>query len=99
MTTLFTDVVGWRGACLAWAVLHLAIGLPLNRFLVPSAPPLLKEARPACREEIAAPKLAMMLLANVFAATWVVSTGMAAYLPEFCKQRAQARRAPSLLQP
>jgi MFS family permease len=81
LTTLFTDIVGWRGACLVWAVLHLAIGLPLNRFLVPSAPPPPKEAEAVCGEKIAAPKLAMVLLAYVFAATWVVSTGMAAHLP------------------
>lgn len=81
MAMLFTDIVGWRGACLAWAVLHLAIGLPLSRFLLPSEPPPLKEARPVCGEEVAAPKLAMELLAYVFAATWVVSTGMAAHLP------------------
>ncbi len=81
LTTLFTDVVGWRGACLVWAVLHLAIGLPLNRFLLPSAPPPPGEAKPARGEEVAAPKLAMVLLAYVFAATWVVSTGMAAQLP------------------
>ncbi len=81
LTTLFTDVVGWRDACLVWAVLHLAIGLPLNRFLLPSAPPPPGEAKPARGEEVAAPKLAMVLLAYVFAATWVVSTGMAAQLP------------------
>lgn len=81
LTTLLTEIVGWRGACLAWAVLHGTIGLPLNHFLVPSAPPPPKEAKHACGEEVAAPKLAMVLLAYVFAATWVVSTGMAAQLP------------------
>jgi len=35
----FASTVGWRGACLAWAGLHLIAGLPLNRFLVPPAPP------------------------------------------------------------
>ena len=81
MTTLFTEMVGWRGACLAWACLHLALGLPLNRFLVPSAPPPSKEASAGGDDEVAAPRLAMVLLAYVFAATWVVSTGMAAHLP------------------
>jgi MFS family permease len=81
LTTLFTDIVGWRGACLAWATLHLGLGLPLNRFLVPSAPPPLKELEPADGEKAAASKLAMVRLPHVFAATWVVSTGMAAHLP------------------
>src|SRR3954462_4684079 len=30
---------GWRGACLIWAGLHILIGLPLNRLLIPKAPP------------------------------------------------------------
>ena len=29
-TALLEHSVGWRGACLVWAVLHLAVGLPLN---------------------------------------------------------------------
>ena len=30
---------GWRAACLIWAALHIVIGLPLNRLLIPRAPP------------------------------------------------------------
>ncbi|MFC7552474.1 MFS transporter [Pseudoroseomonas wenyumeiae] len=30
---------GWRGACAVWALLHLLLGLPLQRWLVPAAPP------------------------------------------------------------
>ena len=38
-SALFIEHFGWRGACLAWAVLHLVIGLPMNRLLVPKAMP------------------------------------------------------------
>ena len=40
-SAIFIDAFGWRGACLAWAALHLLIGLPMNRLLVPkiAAPP------------------------------------------------------------
>ena len=38
-SAIFIDAFGWRGACLAWAALHLLIGLPMNRLLVPKAPP------------------------------------------------------------
>lgn len=82
LSALLNDAVGWRGACLAWAGLHLLIGLPLNRFLVPPAPPPPPEdaaAQDAMGD--AAPRGAMASLAFVFAATWVVSTGMAAHLP------------------
>ena len=85
LSALLTDAMGWRGACLAWAGLHLLVGLPLNRFLVPPAPPALPlpasgAAAPEAGET-AAPRRAMALLAFVFAATWVVGTGMAAHLP------------------
>ncbi len=84
LTTLLNDAVGWRGTCLAWAGLHLALGLPLYHFLVPQAPPTPPmDATPRARNagSGAAPPGAMVLLAFVFAATWVVSTGMTAHLP------------------
>jgi len=31
--------MGWRGTCLTWAALNLLVCLPLNRFLIPRAPP------------------------------------------------------------
>ena len=38
LSAFFIDAFGWRGACLAWAALHIVIGLPMNRLLVPKAP-------------------------------------------------------------
>ena len=72
--------VGWRGACLVWAVLNLLVGLPLNRLLIPLAPP---PARMAETQASAAPtpRGAMPILAFVFAATWFVTGAMAAHLP------------------
>src|SRR6202045_4110248 len=35
---------GWRAACLIWAALHIVIGLPLNRLLIPRAPPPVRTA-------------------------------------------------------
>ena len=82
LTAWLDGAVGWRGACLAWAGLHLVIGLPLNCFLVPPAPPPLPgDTAAAATDADGAPRGAMALLAFVFAATWVVSTGMAAHLP------------------
>lgn len=85
LTALLNDAVGWREACLAWAGLHLALGLPLNRLLIPRtrSPTSVYATEPAENERPdAMPQgRAMALLAFVFAATWVVSTGMAAHLP------------------
>lgn len=71
---------GWRGACLGWAALHLVLGLPLNRLLVPPAPPPEKLAA-AAGDAKPAPRFAMAILAFVFAAAWTVTGAMAAHLP------------------
>lgn len=82
LTAWLETEFGWRGACLAWAGLHLLFGLPLNRFLVPPAPPPPPaDAAASAMGADTPPRGAMALLAFVFAATWVVSTGMAAHLP------------------
>ena len=78
-SAVFIGLFGWRGACLAWAVLHLVIGLPMNRLLVPKAVP-----QPVDHGTQAAPSgvpWTMIVLALVFGATWFVSTAMAAHLP------------------
>lgn len=74
------DAFGWRGALLGWAALHLVIGLPFNRLLVPKAP----APAPVAVPEGAAPSgipWTMVILAGVFGATWFVSTALAAHLP------------------
>lgn len=74
------DALGWRGACLAWAALHLAVALPLNRLLVAQAPPPAPVAALADAAPVGVP-WTMAVLAAVFAATAFVSTAMAAHLP------------------
>lgn len=86
--------IGWRGACLVWALAHLVIGLPLNRLLVPAGgsqaatQPGEAPAPPTDR-----PALAMGLLAFVFAVTWFTSTAMAAHLPLLLQQAGLAPAA------
>jgi MFS family permease len=78
-SALFIGLFGWRGACLAWAALHLFFGLPLNRFLVPKAKaPIVEEHAHAAPDNV---PWAMIVLAFVFAGGWFVSTAMAAHLP------------------
>lgn len=87
LSTVLEIHVGWRGACLTWAALHLLLGLPLNA-LLPRVDRLdakeEKAAGSAASEETPpAPhaQRAAVLLAFVFAATWFISTAMAAHLP------------------
>jgi MFS family permease len=79
-SSLFIETFGWRGACLAWAALHLLIGLPMNRLLVPNAPPHAPQETPTHDAPSRIP-WTMVVLACVFGATWFVSTAFAAHLP------------------
>jgi len=88
LSTLLEAQFGWRGACFTWAALHLLLGLPLNA-LLPRAPPLPHApagapATAAARAPTGAPApawRATLVLSFVFAATWFISTAMAAHLP------------------
>jgi predicted MFS family arabinose efflux permease len=82
---------GWRGACFAWAGLHLMVGLPLDAWLpragshpTPHADvPEATATRPAAdaTTDARSATRTTVLLAFVFAATWFISTAMAAHLP------------------
>ncbi len=81
-SAFFIDAFGWRGACLAWAALHLVLGLPMNRLLVPKSTPHQPDtgAAHAAPTAVGVP-WTMIVLAVVFGATWFVSTALAAHLP------------------
>ena len=80
-SAIFIDAFGWRGACLAWAALHLLIGLPMNRLLVPKTTFHAQETTHADEPPPSGLPWTMIVLAGVFGATWFVSTAMAAHLP------------------
>ena len=47
--------LGWRGACIVYAALHLILALPTHLLVVPAAPPLISRAqRPTDRESSSA---------------------------------------------
>jgi MFS family permease len=81
--------LGWRGACLTWAALHLLLGLPLNAGLPRIASGLGGNDRaPGVGRQpgtVGTPPahagVTAGLLALVFAGTWFISTAMAAHLP------------------
>jgi predicted MFS family arabinose efflux permease len=85
LSALLEAQFGWRGACLAWAALHVLLGMPLNALLpraqaIDVAPAPTAAAAPAAGA--AQPNLRpMVVLSFVFATTMFVSTAMAAHLP------------------
>lgn len=86
LTTWLNIEFGWRGACLAWAAVHLLVALPLNLLLpssvaARSSGATLAIASPPPAAVTAAPSTSW-LLAFVFGVTWFISTAMAAHLPQ-----------------
>ena len=71
---------GWREACLGWALAHLVLALPLNA-LLPKGTETIAPTTTDVTQGPPPPRLALWLLACVFAATWFNSTAMAAHLP------------------
>ena len=78
LSALLDAHIGWRETCLVWAAIHIAVGLPLNLFLIPRVPSVPEHERKAGTWE---PHREMILLAYVFAASWFVTGAMAAHLP------------------
>lgn len=79
LSAAMIEAVGWRGACLGWALLHLVVGLPVNRLLVPRG--TAGTAVAAVGPGTPPASGTMLVLALVFGATWFVSTALAAHLP------------------
>ena len=82
LSTWLEAELGWRGACLVWAAIMPALGLPLNGLLLPRR----AEASVAAAVAVAPPGkppglLALGLLAYVFAVAGFTSAALAAHLP------------------
>ncbi|MEP6883671.1 MAG: MFS transporter [Gammaproteobacteria bacterium] len=81
-SALLEHSFGWRGACLAWAGMHLCVGLPLNAWALRDEKSVLRDAGDIERAE-ALPTWnnSMWVLAFVFTASGMVTIGLAANLP------------------
>lgn len=79
--------LGWRGACLVWAVVHVLLGLPLHACIPRSDSAVRPSPLPLAGAALSPmppgspPAWAPVALAFVFSATWFVSSAMAAHLP------------------
>lgn len=77
--------VGWRGACIAWAGVHLAVCLPLGALVVPRTHRHVKGAQGVPTVRVAWDRR-MIQLAVLFAGAWFVSTCMSAHLPRLLQR-------------
>ena len=79
LSSLGLETIGWRETCYGWALVHIAIGLPLNLSL-PRSELLHTAEGPAPKPYIPIDRT-MVLLSFAFAAAWTVTSAMAAHLP------------------
>lgn len=86
LTALLENELGWRVACGVWAMLHIVVGLPLNARLPKAGDSVNHSNDEKSAPSPERPRLAMVLLAYVFAAGWFVSTAMAAHLPRLLQE-------------
>ncbi|RAK61314.1 MFS transporter [Phenylobacterium hankyongense] len=79
LSLMFSQALGWRGACLAWAAIHLCVCLPLAAWIVPRMGRRTHAGR-TTRTPVAWDRR-MVQLAALFAGAWFISTCMSAHLP------------------
>jgi MFS family permease len=79
LTAFGLEAFGWRETCFAWALLHAAVGLPINWFLLPANAKL--EEPPASTPRAVRFDRNMILLSIAFALGWMVTSAMAAHFP------------------
>jgi predicted MFS family arabinose efflux permease len=103
LTTWGEAEIGWRATCVAWALAHLCIGLPLNLLMLPKLRGTTAVAAVSAAKPHVPMDRTMWLLGFAFAAGWVVSTAMAAHLPRILAAAgattAQAVAAAALIGP
>ena len=80
LTAWFVETIGWRGACLAWAGVHLAVCLPLVALTTPNAVRHFDHRSELAQDAVAWDR-PMVQLAVIFACAWFVSSAMANHLP------------------
>lgn len=94
LSAFLVDVYGWRGACLAYAAIHLLICLPLHLFFVPRLSPASPLAptsdgvaipeRPA---DVPARPLAFLLLALILTMSALISSMLSVHLLSLFQMR------------
>ncbi|MBX9750716.1 MAG: MFS transporter [Roseococcus sp.] len=83
LSGLMLSEFGWRGACWGWALVHLALAMPINLMLPRGTihPPTAKPAAPPTAEAVKETRRTALLMAFVFASGGFAAAALAAHLP------------------
>ncbi len=81
LTAWWAAMWDWSGACWAWIAVHLLVAVPLHLGLPKPGPRVVVDPDAPTDPLPPPPRAAAALLATVFAATWFITTAMAAHLP------------------
>lgn len=94
LSAFLVEAAGWRGACLAYAALHLALSLPIHLALVPRTPPLPLSPPPTSRPAPQPSPLpaqgrraALLLLAATLTLSWTIQGVLSVHLLTLLQMR------------
>jgi len=83
LSAYFVSELGWRGACLAYAAIHLVLTLPAYLLALPKQPPALDAPRPASTEDTGPPvrfRSVFVVMAATITLSAVISTVISVHL-------------------
>jgi MFS family permease len=83
LSAYFVSELGWRGACLAYAAIHLVLTLPAYLLALPKQPPALDEPKPAGADDTGPPvrfRSVFVVMAATITLSAVISTVISVHL-------------------
>lgn len=91
LSSWLLESVGWRGACLTYAGLQIAISLPLHVFAVPSSPARDgvsgASPRPAASTSAKRPQMPLVLLGSILVLTAMITSVVSVHLLTLLRAR------------
>ena len=83
LSAFFVSELGWRGACMAYAAIHIVLTLSIYLFALPKQPPALDELKRASEDDTGAParfRSIFIVMASTITLSAVISTVISVHL-------------------
>ncbi|HKP26088.1 MAG TPA: MFS transporter [Dongiaceae bacterium] len=83
LSAYFVSEFGWRGACLAYAAIHLVVTLSIYLLALPKQPPALDELKPSSTDDTASPvrfRSVFIVMAATITLSAMISTVISVHL-------------------